>query len=144
MCAPSLKPYFLGRFRDFGFSGAAAFFRSRRKSLRLGTGISKPFGVFWVFFMRHPLHGAFQRINRANIHLQELESLTERFRQQYQDALLPDNYPTQAQVIDHLFKPGAKSVLGIYDRPSDEVPEDIPVVVGEIIYNLRAALDYLV
>ncbi len=34
--------------RDFaGFpSGAAAFFRSRRKSPRFGIGISAPFGVF--------------------------------------------------------------------------------------------------
>ena len=47
--------YFFGRLRrrDFaGFpSGAAAFFRSRRKSLRLGTGIAYPLGVFCVSLM---------------------------------------------------------------------------------------------
>jgi hypothetical protein len=32
------------------FSGVAAFFRSRRKSLRFGIGISAPFGVRCSFF----------------------------------------------------------------------------------------------
>ena len=94
--------------------------------------------------MAHPLDGAYQRVNRARVHIDELDSLIDRFRKQYEDEFIPDNHPTQTQILDYLINPGTKSVLGIYDRPISELPEDIPIVVGEVIYNLRAALDYLV
>jgi hypothetical protein len=76
MHAPSLKPYFFGRLVDL--SGAAAFFKFLRKSLRLGIGISSPCGVTWVFgfsginhlilFMRQCIFcGGKKNINREHL-----------------------------------------------------------------------------
>ena len=81
----------------------------------------------------HPLDGAFQRINRAQEHLLELRRLLDDFRQRYLDAASiqfnPDP-PYRPHVRHPQLSPVTEHLLGI--------------VVGEICYNLRSALDYLV
>lgn len=81
----------------------------------------------------HPLDGAFQRIDRAKEHLLEFSQLLDSFRQRYLDAVTiyfnPDP-PYHAHVIHPGLTPVTEHLLGI--------------VVGEICYNLRSALDYLV
>jgi hypothetical protein len=81
----------------------------------------------------HPLDGAFQRVDRAQEHLLELKQLLDSFRQRYLDAVTiyfnPDP-PYHPHVIHPRLTPATEHLFGI--------------VVGEICYNLRSALDYLV
>jgi len=94
--------------------------------------------------MPHPLDGAFKRVNRADVHIRELETLVERFRKQYEYEIVPENNLTERQILQHFFDKKSIPIMGIYNRPVDEIPEDIPIIVGETVYNLRASLDYLV
>lgn len=79
----------------------------------------------------HPLDGAYLRVKRADKHITDLERRAARRNQAHQK-----NISYQWQVIiqrlrfDH--KGGRPLSLGF------------GVVVGEVIYNLRAALDYLI
>jgi hypothetical protein len=81
----------------------------------------------------HPLDGAFQRINRAEEHLSELKQRLDDFRQRYLDAATirfdPDP-PYHAHPIHPSLTPQTEHIVSI--------------VLGEICYNLRSALDYLV
>jgi hypothetical protein len=82
--------------------------------------------------MSHPLQGALDRINRAQQHLADFEGRQSVFGQDYHDSLViefdanKDNKP-----VIHPGKPV------YFDRL-------FGILVGEIVYNLRAALDYLV
>ncbi len=84
-----------------------------------------------VKHMPHQLDGAFARVNRAAKHIAELKSIVDIFRQAYHDAV--------ASQFDHdrLDQPD----LGPRPVPT---PEQVGILVGEICYNLRASLDYLV
>jgi hypothetical protein len=81
----------------------------------------------------HPLDGAFERINRAEEHLIELKRQIDVFGQNYLESVgiyFDPNPPYHA-----------------YDRPPFKFPRPAPIVsilLGEICYNLRSALDYLV
>ncbi len=76
----------------------------------------------------HPLNGAFERVNRADEHLIELERLVQTFGQAYHHAKV------------------TKFNAGVTDDPLGDlkVPTKATILIGEICYNLRAALDYLV
>jgi len=91
--------------------------------------------------MTHPLDGAFARVNRADVHIQELKILIERFRKDNEDKLVPHEELTGATFV---VKPGQAMSMEIKSRPVPDIPEDISILVGEVIYNLRAALDYLI
>jgi hypothetical protein len=91
--------------------------------------------------MAHPLDGAYKRICRTNVHIEELKTVIERFRKLNENKLFPKYQATAAQW--HQLNVGQRTGT-IAPDPSLNVPEDIPILVGEIIYNLRAALDYLV
>src|ERR1019366_6700788 len=136
MPAPSLKPYFFGRFRDFGLSGAAAFFRSRRKSLRLGIGISSPFGVNWVFFMAHPLDGARLKVVRAQEHMESLKA---------EIAMYMQGRPWEIRMKKHVDKSGIAPMP--FEIPELIVttppPLRLSTVIGACVTNLRAAVDYI-
>jgi hypothetical protein len=82
--------------------------------------------------MAYPLDGAFARINRAGEHLKELKRIAEAFGRVYHDAISVGAMPEHLGLLD--FRP---------PNPFP-IPEGISIVVGEICYNLRAALDYLV
>jgi hypothetical protein len=94
--------------------------------------------------VRHPLSGAFKRVDRADVHIQELKALVQRFKESNQDKLRAYKHPTEPQILQFLVKPGQKVRMGIKDEPFINIPEDAPILVGETVYNLRAALDYLV
>src|ERR1700680_4335876 len=82
----------------------------------------------------HPLDGAFERINRAEKHLADLKGMVETFGKDYLDAVdielhsEPPHYPHQK-----------------WPPPPSRRPQPlISILIGEICYNLRSALDYLV
>jgi hypothetical protein len=80
----------------------------------------------------HSLNGAFGRVVRAEQHFSELVGRIETLRQEQHDAI--------AWEFD-LGRPGEVRV----SRTKDVlVPLLFSILVGEICYNLRAALDYLV
>ena len=78
----------------------------------------------------HPLAGAFERVKRAGEHLADLRPLVEAMRQQQEQVFL-------AHFDANPFYQGALP---------DPMPASmrVPILVGEICYNLRNALDYLV
>jgi hypothetical protein len=77
----------------------------------------------------HPLVGAFERVARAGEHLTKLKSEVVRFRQQYEDAVVVKLNPEKKAVIE---------------QPMLMPPLIFNILVGEICYNLRGALDFLV
>jgi hypothetical protein len=80
-----------------------------------------------VLSQQHPLDAAFCRVNRAGKHLEEL---TQRI------AALRDE---QEKTVTWSFDPEPRGVVAHV-----RMPFLIAVLVGEICYNLRSALDYLV
>jgi hypothetical protein len=80
----------------------------------------------------HPLDGAFERINRADEHIEELKDLINAINRIYHDAVIIEINPKTSKL-----EPIVKSRLNL---PSIKTG----IVIGEICYNLRAALDYLV
>jgi hypothetical protein len=81
----------------------------------------------------HPLQGAFERVERAAKHLVELEGEIAFFRQVYLHAIGVKFDPDPPYKI-------SPSVSKNFTHPSNL----IGIIIGEICYNLRAALDYLV
>src|SRR5262249_11398095 len=78
--------------------------------------------------MNLALHGADIRVQRADDHLKELKRL---------EAGLPK--PNVIEERD--FLGGAVTIERI---TKDEIPPMTSILIGEVVYNLRAALDYLV
>jgi hypothetical protein len=64
--------------------------------------------------------------------LRELKRIADAFGQVYHDAILVEAKPKHPGLL-HFWPPNPFPI-----------PEEISIVVGEICYNLRAALDYLV
>jgi len=81
--------------------------------------------------MTHQLDGAFARVNRAGEQIAELKRTVDIFRQAYHDAVASQFGPDLPDQPD-------------LDSKSVPAPERIGILVGEICYNLRASLDYLV
>jgi hypothetical protein len=88
----------------------------------------------------HPLDGAFKRIDRADSHIEEMKALIKRFRNEQQDKIIAQKQLEAAQLD---LKPGQK-LVSVERKPLLDLPDDIPIVVGETIYNIRAALDYFI
>jgi hypothetical protein len=82
--------------------------------------------------LTHPLDGAFARVKRAGEHVSELKSLVQAFGRAYHDAILVEA------------KPEYPGIFNFYPPTPFRIPESISIVAGEICYNLRAALDYLI
>jgi len=80
----------------------------------------------------HPLKGAFDRVNRAQQHLADFEGRQDTFGQFYHDSLVIEFDANN----DH--KPVIRPGKPIY------IETAFGILVGEIVYNLRAALDYLI
>ena len=81
--------------------------------------------------MARPLRGAYARLTRANVHLRDFKRRAERFNRSHLDHLSYDFNP-QTQLAHVHWDKGREPSAGM------------SIVVGETIYNLRAALDYLV
>jgi hypothetical protein len=67
--------------------------------------------------------------------------IIERFRKANEDKLLPQN---QLAAPELLRTPGQRFAGCVQNKPLIGIPEDLPILTGESVYNLRAALDYLV
>jgi hypothetical protein len=80
----------------------------------------------------HQLDGAFERVNRAEEHFFELQRHLNALRQSYLDA---------ARIH---FDPNPPYRAYAYPPINIVHPPIISIVLGEICYNLRSALDYLV
>jgi hypothetical protein len=77
------------------------------------------------------LDGAYLRLDRAKEHLADLERRIEVFGKER---------PGHVTVLNR----DAKGVPTIRPQIPVYLPQDLSIVIGEIFYNLRAALDYLV
>lgn len=82
--------------------------------------------------MAHPLDGADLRIERAKHHLAELNTLESAYRLAHEKDLVID-FDSSAKITSVRLKEEAKLIPPIFS-----------VILGEAVYNLRAALDYLV
>lgn len=88
-----------------------------------------------------PLDGAYQRARRARIHLANLKKRIRVFRQVIDDSIVIDRKPALIRL------PNGREVKGVIGNAHfrlEPPPPVISILVGEIIYNLRAALDYLI
>src|SRR5207244_3188884 len=81
--------------------------------------------------MPHPLDGAFQRVSRAGEHLEQLKREIEAFRHHQRQLVLFD------------FQSRSKEDL-LGDGTEVAPPLLFSILIGEVCYNLRAALDYLI
>ena len=81
---------------------------------------------------RHPLDGAFRRVDRAREHTAHLKRRADAVRQEQEDALIFKVHPTMPDQMQAFI--------------SRNVPPHfmLGILTGEICYNLRAALDYLI
>ena len=91
----------------------------------------------------HPLDGAYARLARAEEHLKELESIN--------DGLVSELCNVGVKVLDKEIKQfpkatrtGSELIKFAFDQTATPPTLRIQVLVGETIYNLRAALDYFV
>jgi hypothetical protein len=78
----------------------------------------------------HVLDGAFERVNRAGEHLNDLNTRLEALRQENEKSVVVQfdaEPPHNIQIVVPIL-----------------APMRIPILIGEICYNLRTALDYLV
>lgn len=88
----------------------------------------------------HPLDGAFARIDRTEGQVRELAHIIENVRKAADNAFI-----SQKKADALKLQMGERSRISFASSAIiDEIPFDAAVVVGEIIYNLRAALDYLI
>ena len=85
--------------------------------------------------MTHPLDGCREKIIRAGDHLQTLDSESRRFVEDYPYRLDPQ-YNQQSREL----------VVSIRSIRQPEVlpPARLGVVLGDVLHNLRSALDHLV
>lgn len=88
--------------------------------------------------MRHRLAGASARINRADKHFQELEALIQSFRLKNEQQFLSQHEHAAIKVR------GALTLRSRAHTKFGPIEIDIAVILGDIIHNLRAALDYLI
>lgn len=99
--------------------------------------------------MQHPLEGAYLRVRRANYHLFEFAELAEPILRDYSN-LVRQDLKRQTSEFNETLKDNPLTLsdgdvlpLGRIP-PGPRVPPELSVVAGEIVYNLRAALDYLI
>lgn len=88
----------------------------------------------------HPLDGAYERVNRANKHLADLKRRVSLLRESKRNSILSEYRSTLVQLPKYKKRYG----IGTVTIHSGIPKPIIGILVGEVIYNLRAALDYLV
>ena len=89
----------------------------------------------------HPLDGAYQRVRRAGVHLTNLNRRVNTLRKRMGDNVIIKRKP-QSFISEEGKK--IEYVMGGVTFSIEPVPHIIKILVGEITYNLRAALDYLI
>lgn len=90
--------------------------------------------------MVHALDGAYARIDRTDTHIRELIRTIERFRKATENELIGQKKPDAMRL-----QLGERSRISFTSSTVlGGVPPDAAILTGETIYNLRAALDYLI
>lgn len=88
-----------------------------------------------------PLNGAYQRVGRARIHLTNLNRRANVFCQENSNSIIGED-TAQTLVIE------GREVIGVVRSVTvplaPQIPPIISILIGEVTYNLRAALDYLI
>ena len=91
------------------------------------------------------LEAAFERLNRAKAHIDELKAIAERFREEHSNPMefeFHDNIPENvAKVAD---RDGFTTLPVSLTRKDVPLPDGIRALVGEIIQSTRIPLDYLI
>ena len=83
-------------------------------------------------YLRHPLDSCFERVRRADEHLADLQERIETVRRQQQDSI----------TVQFDANPPHNPIFGVFTKTF--VTMRIGILIGEICYNLRGSLDYLV
>ncbi|MEP6912346.1 MAG: hypothetical protein ABI923_06305 [bacterium] len=83
--------------------------------------------------MTHPLDGAYARLDRAMEHLAELKAIVLEF--------IDREYELAEGSVQ--FNPQGPIPLNI-TRPDSPIPPKVSILTGEVVNNLRTALDYLI
>ncbi len=81
----------------------------------------------------HVLKGAFERVARAEEHLLDLNGRLDAWRHEQENAIIPQFDPNPP---DYHFTADTSGAIG--------PPFIVGILIGEISYNLRSALDYLI
>lgn len=89
--------------------------------------------------MAHPLDGAFLHLDGADNDFRELKSVLDEFVRENQDKAISNYDLASTHGLSVL---EVSSRVRLFDEP--EVSPRASVLVGTIVYHLRAALDYLV
>lgn len=84
----------------------------------------------------HPLDGAYERVRRADIHLADLDAQVRILSKAISDGIVVYAQPRSRYE--------AGDVVGAFKVTLPQVPHIVSILVGETVYNLRSALDYLV
>src|SRR5208282_897205 len=87
---------------------------------------------------KHPLAGACARVERAGKHFKELEALIKCFRLKNEQEFISQHNHAAIKV---------RSTLSLRSKAHTKfgpVETDIAVILGDVMHNLRAALDYLI
>lgn len=88
---------------------------------------------------KHPLAGAYARIDRADKHFQELEAILNSFCRTQEDEFF-----SQMDRVSEKIPLDMQAGIRTKARRVLKVPIASAVVAGDIFHNLRAALDYLI
>ena len=88
-----------------------------------------------------PLDGAYERVNRAIEHLVDLKHRVDILSQKKMNTTFIDLQPDFADLLKIRIE--GNPITGFTNEPRFTEPI-ISIITGEIIYNLRAALDYLI
>ncbi len=78
--------------------------------------------------MSYSFHGAKLKLKRANKHIMELNAVLNAFLESHFDNV---SFKEDAYGWHHLQLGGVS------------IPEDVPLIIGDAIHNLRSALDFM-
>ena len=82
--------------------------------------------------MLHPLDGSFLKINRAKQHIDFANDLMKGFQ---------DRKPYR--IVDTIERNGQTRERVLRFEQTEDIPDDISLIIGDVCNNLRSALDYL-
>ena len=87
----------------------------------------------------HPLSGSWERIARADSHIRQMKRRARALERLIEDKAVAYHQTSSLQL---LLKPGER-IARSYNQIFPTTPPIFPIIAGEVIYNLRSALDYL-
>lgn len=88
----------------------------------------------------HPLDGAYKRVKRAEEHLADLDIQINILSQEMKESIVTNSQPSPFPVPEGY----KRETIETFKIKIPKVPDIVGILIGEIVYNLRSALDYLV